>query len=78
MMNREDWNEVKNDLDAAESVLYKWACGEITTSDAKASCEFYGFKINFRQKNIGRHTGRTDNFIEAFYVPSDMYITLEI
>ena len=76
MTNREDWNEVKeqilsNDLDAAESVLYKWACGEIPTSDAKASCEFYGFKIDFRQSD-------DNNFIEALYVPSGRYITLEV
>ena len=76
MTNREDWNEVKeeilsNDLDAAESILYRWACGKITTSDAKSSCEFYGFKIDFRQRD-------NNNFIDALYVPSGMYITLEI
>lgn len=41
------------DIEAAENILYMWACDEITTSHAKRATRHLGFTIDFRQADIG-------------------------
>jgi hypothetical protein len=47
-------------IEAAESALYNWACGNFTTKNVKHHCEALGFTIDFRQPDAG-------DWMEAFY-----------
>ncbi len=37
----------------AERALYSWACGEISTEQAKRMCWDFGFDVDFRQPDNG-------------------------
>lgn len=54
----------------AEEILYRWACEEITTHNAKQDCGLLGFTIDFRQPDLG-------NFIIA-ETPAGHFVELEI
>ena len=57
-------------IEAAERVLYRWACGHFTTKNVKASCQALGFTIDFRQADVGA-------CLEAIYSDGST-ITLEV
>ena len=56
---------------AAVVILYRWACGEITTARCKIAVEHCNFRIDYRQADI-------DNTITALYIPTGAYKILEI
>jgi|TARA_R110002153_G_scaffold122338_2_gene268245 hypothetical protein len=55
----------------AEAVLYAWACGAMTTAQAKATCLKLGYQIDFRQAD-------NNNLIEAFNLNTQTWETLEV
>jgi hypothetical protein len=54
----------------AEAVLYAWACGAMTTAQAKATCLKLGYIIDFRQAD--------SNLIDAFNLNTQTWQTLEV
>ena len=38
---------------AAADILYAWACGKMTTAQAKRACLETGYEIDFRQPDRG-------------------------
>jgi hypothetical protein len=61
----------KSDKISAELYLYDWACGRISTAEAKAHCVAHGFQIDFRQADVGAYLDATD-------VVSGEYVRFEI
>jgi hypothetical protein len=59
-----------NNQQHAEKVLYAWACGELSTAQAKAKCLKLGYQIDFRQAD--------SNLIEAFNLNAQTWETLEV
>tara|TARA_R110000744_G_scaffold152222_2_gene266098 strand:- start:1005 stop:1235 length:231 start_codon:yes stop_codon:yes gene_type:complete len=57
-------------IEAAESALYNWVCGNLTTKNVKHQCEALGFTIDFRQADIGA-------WVQATYSDGSA-ITLEV
>jgi hypothetical protein len=57
-------------IEAAESALYNWACGNFTTENVKHHCKALGFTIDFRQADIG-------DWMEATYLDGSA-ITLRV
>ena len=57
----------------AESILYQWACDQITTKTAKALCLSIGYDIDFRQKDFGYiealdiNQGKYGEFVEIHF-----------
>ena len=60
-----------NNQQHAEKVLYAWACGELSTAQAKAKCLKLGYQIDFRQPDNG-------NLIEALNLKTQTWETLEV
>ena len=60
-----------NNQQHAEKVLYIWACGELSTAQAKAKCLKLGYQIDFRQPDNG-------NWIEALNLKTQNYEILEV
>ena len=60
-----------NNQQHAENVLYAWACGELSTAQAKAQCLKLGYQIDFRQAD-------TSNLIEALNLKTQNYEILEV
>ena len=61
----------KSDKISAELYLYDWACGRISTAEAKAHCVAHGFQIDFRQADVGA-------YFEALDVVTGEYVELEV
>ena len=61
----------KSDKISAELYLYDWACGLISTAEAKAHCVAHGFQIDFRQADVGA-------YFEALDVVTGEYVELEV
>tara|TARA_R110000787_G_scaffold134878_1_gene247252 strand:+ start:259 stop:462 length:204 start_codon:yes stop_codon:yes gene_type:complete len=57
-------------IEAAESALYNWACGNFTTKNVKHHCAALGFTIDFRQPDAG-------DWMEATYSDGSA-ITLKV
>ena len=55
----------------AESILYDWACGKVTTARAKRLCQSLGFQIDFRQADKG-------NWLDAYYLRNPAPIRLYV
>tara|TARA_R110000824_G_scaffold346685_1_gene533508 strand:- start:323 stop:508 length:186 start_codon:yes stop_codon:yes gene_type:complete len=60
-----------NNQQHAEDVLYAWACGGISTAQAKARCLKLGYQIDFRQAD-------DNNLIEALNLKTQNYEILEV
>jgi len=58
-------------ITAAESALYNWACGNLTTENTKHHCEALGFEIDFRQADY-------DNRMRGYWIEDGSPITLEV
>lgn len=61
----------QSEIEAAESVLYSWACGHLPTAAAKAKCLDLGFRIDFRQSDYCP-------YVEAFHWPTGRDVALEL
>jgi hypothetical protein len=55
----------------AESILYDWACGKVTTARAKRLCQSLCFQIDFRQADKG-------NWLDAYYRCNPVAIRLYV